>query len=92
MGVGAGLYMYDVVVKKVHVRYLIFWWVLVSLMAADHGVIMIIAVHHKISNKTSETVLRGHGGLLLHSGRDRTRAPWRRNTKEMSRWSAYYYY
>jgi len=23
MGVGAGLYMYDVVVKKVHVRYLI---------------------------------------------------------------------
>jgi len=29
MGVGAGLYMYDVVVKKVHVRYLISWWVLV---------------------------------------------------------------
>jgi len=24
MGVGAGLYMYDVVVKKVHVRYLIY--------------------------------------------------------------------
>jgi len=23
MGVGAGLYMYDVVVKKVHVRYLV---------------------------------------------------------------------
>jgi len=32
MGVGAGLYMYDVVVKKVHVRYLI-WWVLVMSMA-----------------------------------------------------------
>jgi len=30
MGVGAGLYIYDVVVKKVHVRYLISWWVLVS--------------------------------------------------------------
>jgi len=30
MGVGAGLYMCDVV-KKVHVRYLISWWVLVSL-------------------------------------------------------------
>jgi len=27
MGVGAGLCMYDVVVKKVHVRYLISWWV-----------------------------------------------------------------
>ena len=27
MGVGAGLYMYDVVVKAVHVRYLISWWV-----------------------------------------------------------------
>jgi len=26
MDVGAGLYMYDVVVKKVHVRYLISWW------------------------------------------------------------------
>jgi len=26
MGVGTGLYMYDVV-KKVHVHYLIFWWV-----------------------------------------------------------------
>ena len=30
MGVGAGLYMCDVV-KKVHVRYLISWWVLVYL-------------------------------------------------------------
>jgi len=30
MGVGAGLYMCDVV-KKVHVRYLISWWVLVNL-------------------------------------------------------------
>jgi len=29
MGVGAGLYMYDVVVKKVHVCYLICWWILV---------------------------------------------------------------
>jgi len=29
MGVGSGLYMCDVVVKKVHVRYLISWWVLV---------------------------------------------------------------
>jgi len=29
MGVGAGLYMYDVVVKKVDVRYLISWWVFV---------------------------------------------------------------
>jgi len=29
MGVAAGVYMYDVVVKKVHVRYLICWWVLV---------------------------------------------------------------
>jgi len=30
MGVGAGLYMYVVVVRtKVHVRYLISWWVLV---------------------------------------------------------------
>jgi len=28
MGAGAGLYMCDVV-KKVHVRYLISWWVLV---------------------------------------------------------------
>jgi len=28
MGVGAGLYMCDVV-KKVHVRYLTSWWVLV---------------------------------------------------------------
>ena len=32
MGVGAGLYMYDVVVKKVHVRYLISWWVFVVLV------------------------------------------------------------
>jgi len=29
MGVGSGLYMCDVV-KKVHVRYLISWWVLVN--------------------------------------------------------------
>jgi len=29
MGVGADLHMYDVVVKKVHVRYLISWWALV---------------------------------------------------------------
>jgi len=31
MGIGAGfcMYEYDVVVKKVHVRYLISWWVLV---------------------------------------------------------------
>jgi len=29
MGVGAGLYMCDVV-KKVHIRYLISWWVLVN--------------------------------------------------------------
>jgi len=32
MGVGAGLYMCDVV-KKVHVRYLISWWVLVQTVA-----------------------------------------------------------
>jgi len=30
MGVGDGIYMYIVVVKKVHVRYLISWWVLVT--------------------------------------------------------------
>jgi len=30
MGVGAGFYMCDVVVKRVHVRYLISWWVLVT--------------------------------------------------------------
>jgi len=36
MGVGAGLYIYDVV-KKVHVRYLISWWVLVFLVLADSG-------------------------------------------------------
>jgi len=30
MGVGSGLYMYDVV-ESVHVRYLIFWWALVVL-------------------------------------------------------------
>jgi len=29
MGIGAGLYMYDVVVKKVHIHYLISWWFLV---------------------------------------------------------------
>jgi len=29
MGVGAGLYMYDVVIKNEHIRYLISWWVLV---------------------------------------------------------------
>jgi len=33
MGVDAGLYMYDVVVKKVHVRYLISRWVLVFAFA-----------------------------------------------------------
>jgi len=47
-------------------------------MVADHGVIIIIAVHHRISNKTAGLVLRGHGGLLLHSGRDRTHGTWRR--------------
>jgi len=26
-------------------------------MAADHGVIVIVTVHHKISNKTAGTVL-----------------------------------
>jgi len=30
MGVGAGLYVYDVFAKKVHIRYLISWWVLVD--------------------------------------------------------------
>ena len=34
MGVGAGLYMCDVV-KKVHVRYLISWWVLVIMCNVD---------------------------------------------------------
>jgi len=34
MGVGAGLYMCDVV-KKVHVRYLISWWVLVIISTGD---------------------------------------------------------
>jgi len=29
MGVGAGLYVYDVVVKKDHVRYHTCWWFLV---------------------------------------------------------------
>jgi len=33
MDVGAGLYMYDVVVKKLHVRYPISWWVLVKFRA-----------------------------------------------------------
>jgi len=33
MGVAAGLYMYDVIVKKVHVLYLISWWVLVFFVA-----------------------------------------------------------
>ena len=37
MGVGAGLYMYDVVVKKVHVRYLISWWVLVTNCSCDQN-------------------------------------------------------
>jgi len=32
MGVGAGVYMCDAV-KKVHVRYLISWWVLVQTVA-----------------------------------------------------------
>ena len=32
MGVGAGLYMCDVVVKKGHVRYLISWWILVIIV------------------------------------------------------------
>jgi len=35
MGVSAGLHMYDVVVKKIHVRYLISWWVLVFLFVLD---------------------------------------------------------
>jgi len=35
MGVGAGLYMCDVV-KKVHVRYLISWWVLVLTLHMQH--------------------------------------------------------
>jgi len=35
MGVGAGLYMCDVV-KKVHVRYLISWWVLVLIDFHHH--------------------------------------------------------
>jgi len=35
MGVGAGLYMCDVV-KKVHVRYLISWWVLVVIVTHSH--------------------------------------------------------
>jgi len=36
MGVGGGLYMYDVV-KKVHVRYLISWWVLVLIPESSHS-------------------------------------------------------
>ena len=54
-------------------------------MAADHGVITIIAVGHKISIKTAGAVLYGHAGLLPHSGKDRTHVPWQRNTKEMRR-------
>jgi len=43
MGVGAGLYMYDVVVKS-HVRYLISWWVLVVCCSGCvHSVIMWVA-------------------------------------------------
>jgi len=38
MGVGAGLYIYNVVVKKVHIRYLISWWVLlVSITVWRHA-------------------------------------------------------
>jgi len=35
MGVGAGIYMYDAV-EKVHVRYLISWWVVVTLTTDKH--------------------------------------------------------
>jgi len=43
MGVGAGLYMCDVV-KKVHVRYLISWWVLVVVVVVVVVVIQCSAV------------------------------------------------
>jgi len=42
MGVGAGLYMCDVV-KKVHVRYLISWWVLVSKRERDSRSLFAVA-------------------------------------------------
>ena len=38
--------------------------------------------HDSTQHTSSVTVLRGHGALLSHSGRDRTRTPWRRSAKE----------
>jgi len=46
MGVVAGLYMYDVVVKKVHVRYLISWWALVLSHALQNAYYWVIAMSH----------------------------------------------
>jgi len=54
-----------------------------SLMAVDHSVIIIIAVHHKISNKTAGRCCAGSWRAPVPFWH-RTRAPWRRNLKEMS--------
>jgi len=53
MGVGAGLYMCDVV-KKVHVRYLISWWVLVCICGAHW---------HQPANTTEPFVCGGDAAL-----------------------------
>jgi len=76
MGVGAGLYMY-VVVVKVHVRYLISWWVLVffgmSLFSQQWQLGRALA---NISR--SHYVVISRGGRTLVT-RIRVMLPWQRN-------------
>jgi len=51
VGVGAGLYMYDVIVKKVHVRCLISWWVFVdNKWHCNNGVAVYDGLHYWMDN------------------------------------------
>ena len=45
MDVGAGLYMHDVVVKKVYVRCLIYWWVLVNKLNISAHLSHVVTLH-----------------------------------------------
>jgi len=88
MGVGAGLYMCDVV-KKVHVRYLISWWVLVpsldamiscrikkAVVGVTQLITALISIHSSMTFFADMySFLDPPGGMVLFSGDDRSLFP-----------------
>jgi len=77
MGVGAGLYMCDVV-KKVHVRYLISWWVLVLDSKQSGRLRAWIWWNSKVLQvKESNIFLTEYFGFAAQLGHPESSFPWK---------------